>query len=460
VTYIAFKFGLDSGTFMDASITPDVPVVPEIVQGFVAANEGLRTYSPGIAAAAVGTHAYSRSASGEGTQKQMIQKLSAGDYSGTDSLGSQSESRVSMRRTRAALGGLGVAALAVLITGGSSGVEREVSNGPLRAVDGMFDTLAGDASHRGIVLQGDSSRLTFMDDSYISRDAMEGFIATVSAENKEVTVFPVGKSLPNFDGEPGIMMTFPDALFAAATGTEVSDECTDMSLVLDDAHDAKIGENVHINGVPVEVVDKTSGLAQMNRHVGVMPEGQFDKCIRNTTDGTYFGAVLTSSSPDGLTGVENMLPDGTSLRTQDEFRELNLSFWQKNVTPVLFQLIAWSGVFAVAAVSGERRSAMLRNMREIGTLHAQGVSMSAIAKVERAKALSETLKATALAAPFMPAFAAAFNAAEMGLKVGVGIRELSVGLTVTLAAKMGGSMRAVRRFGKDLPGKLAETVKG
>ncbi|TXG76737.1 hypothetical protein E6P97_03000 [Patescibacteria group bacterium] len=459
VTCIALKYGIDGSGILDTAITPDMPVVPEIVEGFVAGNDLLRTVAPAVATGAVATHMYKRSEAVSSVGDAVAQQLAKGDYSGTDRLDAAPKcSRLS--KMKRALGGVGVAALAVLITGGSSGVEREVSNGPLRAVDGMFDALAGDATHRSILLQGDNTRLTFMDDSYIPRSDMQEFIEHVSGETDgDVVVYPVNKALPNIDGQSAIILSVPDDLFTAATGETVAEQCDDMTLILDDAHSAGRGDVVDVNGVPATVVGKTSGLAQMNRHVGVMPESQFDTCVRRTTDGSYFGAVIASDNPEALSELKATAPN-SSIIPESEFRELNLKFWQKNVTPVLFQLIAWSGVFAVAAVSGERRSAMLRNMKEIGTLHAQGVSMKAIGAIERTRALGETIKATALAAPLLPAFAAVFNAAEMGLKVGVGLRELSVGFAVTLAAKVGGSMRATRRFGRELPAKLAETVKG
>ncbi len=86
------------------------------------------------------------------------------------------------------------------------------------------------------------------------------------------------------------------------------------------------------------------------------------------------------------------------------------------------------------------------------------MSIKNIRAIETRRALKDTAKATMIAAPLMPLMAAAFNAAEVGLKVGVGVREIAVGYTVALAAKLTGALRAVRKFSKNL--NLPEAVKG
>ena len=91
-------------------------------------------------------------------------------------------------------------------------------------------------------------------------------------------------------------------------------------------------------------------------------------------------------------------------------------------------------------------------------LNAAGVSMKDIKKVETRRALSETLRATAVAAPLAPLVAAAFNAAEVGLKVGVGPREIFVGSSLTLVAKVVGARTAANKVEKSLD--LSQAVKG
>jgi hypothetical protein len=75
-----------------------------------------------------------------------------------------------------------------------------------------------------------------------------------------------------------------------------------------------------------------------------------------------------------------------------------------------------------------------------------GVREQTLKKIETIKALKEGTKAAVVAAVAAPAFAAAINAAEYGLRVGVGLREVAVGFLFTTGAKIFGGRRAVTKF--------------
>ena len=110
------------------------------------------------------------------------------------------------------------------------------------------------------------------------------------------------------------------------------------------------------------------------------------------------------------------------------------------------------------AAAGERQSSLQRNSREIGMLNATGVDFAALQAIERRRALRTTLKATLVAAPTMVLVAAAFNASELGVHIGVGVTEVTVGFSLTLAAMLAASRRALNQFRRSLDLPLA--VKG
>ena len=95
-------------------------------------------------------------------------------------------------------------------------------------------------------------------------------------------------------------------------------------------------------------------------------------------------------------------------------------------TPLILQLILYIALFSGFAAAGERQSSLQRNSREIGMLNATGVDFAVLKAVERRRALRTTLKATLVAAPVMVPVAAAFNASELGVHIGVGVTEVTV----------------------------------
>ncbi|MFT4187575.1 MAG: hypothetical protein QM621_03250 [Aeromicrobium sp.] len=75
--------------------------------------------------------------------------------------------------------------------------------------------------------------------------------------------------------------------------------------------------------------------------------------------------------------------------------------------------------------------------------------------VERRRALSTTFRAALVATPLMIPVAVAFNASELGLQVGIGLTEVSVGIALTALAMLAASHRALSRFERSLDLSLA-----
>lgn len=461
---IAYKSGINVHSvnqLFDLDVIPSVTAYPNIVDGMVAVNEGLRGAAPVVATGGVMTYLWQKNRARTDRKERRLMELAHVDYSGVDQATQASshdqlpfKQRVGRRLRKVFATGVGVAALTTLLVGGSSGVEHEVSNGPLRPVERVFDTLAPQAPNRRIIVQSPNN--SFMDDSYLNRRDTDKLIATAP---DGVTVVPFNKLLPNIDGRSGLAISVPDRLFSKVSGIAVDSSCETVPVILDNANETAVGKSVDVNNTPARVVGKMSDTAQMNRDIAVMSDTDMKDCIQGASDTAYYGAVISSNNHKATNWLEqHNLLRGTANISQEKFEANNRKFWRANGTPILLQLMAYVGILGAFATGNERRSAMQRNVREIGILNAQGVSMKTIAKIESRRALVETNKAALVAAPLMPAMAAVFNMAEVGLRVGVGLRELAVGYTVTLAAKLFGARRAVKKFDKQLD--IAEVVKG
>lgn len=460
---LAYGAGVDVQSInhvLDLKIVPSVNAYPSIVDGMVAVNEGLRASAPVIAAGGIMTYLWQKGKGRTDPKEHRLMELAHIDYSGVDQAAQPSSSeqsfgqKINNRLRKVFAAGIGVAALTTLLVGGSSGVEHEVSNGPLRPVEQVFNVLAPHTSERHVLVQSPNN--SFMDDSYLERQNMNTLVA---AAPEGVNIVPFNKLLPNIDGRSGLVISVPDTLFNKFSGVRVDDTCETIPVILDEANETPAGGSVDINGKHAQVVDKMSNAAQMNRDVAIMSDTDMKDCLQGESNTSYYGAVVSGNehAVRSWLGRHN-LPSGVTDITQEKFEANNRKFWRANGTPILLQLMAYVGILGAFATGNERRSAMQRNVREIGILNAQGVSMKTVAKIESRRALVETNKAALLAAPFMPVMAAIFNMAEVGLKVGVGARELAVGYTVTLAAKLFGARRAVKRFDKQLD--LTEVVKG
>lgn len=469
VAYGAYKTGVSVSIdgfleFFNAAYVPSPKVFPEIVDGFVAVNEGLRAVALPVTIGGLVTGGLLKNAEKRKQSSHVKGQLARADYSGVESVTETGQEPKNSLKDRALAkasrfsAGVGVAALTVLLTGGSSGVEHEVSNGPLRPVERVFDTLVGEESTRHILVQ--SPDITFMGDSYLAVQDTDELIK--DAAEQDVSVVPFNKTLPNIDGRSGLVVSVPDMLFEQATGMPITaNECDGTPIILDEANTTPVGGKVQINGIETQVVAKMSDAAQMNRDVAIIAQTDFEDCIQDVNESTYFGAIMAGERAETVVGEllgSSDLGEKTALITEEKFEENNRRFWRANGTPILLQLIVYVGALGAFAIGSERRASLQRNIREIGTLNAIGVPLKEIRKIEARHALNETARAALIAAPFMPVVAAAFNMAEVGLKVGVGFKEIAVGYTVTLAAKMAGGHRAFKRFSKKI--NLSNAVKG
>lgn len=435
----------------DATVTPLTGFVPGAVDALVAVVNAVRWVAPFVTVAAVVAFVAFGLGGRMTARGRTINRLSRIEYAGIDHLdGERTERSRGFRGVRGFFKGTGLAILAVVLVGATSGIEHEVTNGPLRPVDALTDLLGDDAGV-SFVFQGPG--ITFMDDSAIPLDQVERLVATSPAP-----VVPFGKHLFNIDDKSALEISVPDELYDDVAGVVEPDSCTGRTVIVDDTVGAEVGDLVHLNGVPLEVARVEDAIAQMNRSIAILSDSTVRDCILAGTSTAVFGAVVLTD--DVAAVAESLLVADVAavVVTDAEFRENNRDFWRANATPLLLQLILYLALFSGFAAAGERQSSLQRNSREIGMLNATGVDFAVLQAIERRRALRTTLKATLVAAPVMVPVAAAFNASELGVHIGVGITEVTVGFSLTLVAMLLASQRALNQFRRTLDLPLA--VKG
>lgn len=435
----------------DTTVAPVPGFVPGAVDALVAVVNGVRWVAPFVTVAAVVAFVAFGLAGRITARGRTLNRLSRIEYAGIDHLdGERAERSRGIRAVRGFFKGTGLAVLAVVLVGATSGIEHEVTNGPLRPVDALTGLL-GDEGEVSFVFQAPG--ITFMDDSSIPLDQVERLVAASPSP-----VVPFGKHLFNLDDKSALEISVPDDLYDDVAGVVEPEGCAGRSVIVDDTVGADVGDLVHLNGVPLEVARVEDAIAQMNRSIAILADSTVRECILDGTSTAVFGAlVLTDDIPAIAESL--IVADVNAVAVTDaEFRENNRDFWRANATPLLLQLILYLALFSGFAAAGERQSSLQRNSREIGMLNATGVDFAMLKAIERRRALRTTLKATLVAAPVMVPVAAAFNASELGVHIGVGMTEVAVGFSLTLVAMLLASQRALNQFRRTLDLPLA--VKG
>lgn len=435
----------------DTNVAPVPGFVPGAVDALVAVVNGVRWVSPFVTVAAVVAFVGFGLVGRVTARGRTLNRLSRIEYAGIDHLDAERTERSrGIRAVRGFFTGTGLAILAVVLVGATSGIEHEVTNGPLRPVDALTDLLGADADV-SFVFQGPD--ITFMDDSSIPQDQVQRLVATSPAP-----VVPFGKHLFNLDGSSALQISVPDDLYDDVAGVVEPDGCAGRTVIVDDTVGADVGDMVHLNGVPLEVAKVEDAIAQMNRSIAILSDSTVRECILAGTSTAAFGAVVLSDDIPAIAESLIVADVDAVAVTDAEFRENNRDFWRANATPLLLQLILYLALFSGFAAAGERQSSLQRNSREIGMLNATGVDFAMLEAIERRRALRTTLKATLVAAPVMVPVAAAFNASELGVHIGVGLTEVAVGFSLTLVAMLLASQRALNQFRRTLDLPLA--VKG
>lgn len=415
------------------------PLIPDAVVAMSGVIHALRLVSIPLVCGLVFVLLVDRLSALRSQRKRLLNRLAGVEFSGLDQVQTaKPPRRLSFFR------GTALATLAIVLVGVTSGIEGEITEGPLRPVDALFG-LVGPGEHT-LLLQ--SPKLTFMDDSAIPSVAMDHFAAAAP-----FAVMPFGKHLLNINDGSALELSIPDTAYAQLTDTPGSGGCSSASIAVDNTVHAGVGETVTVNGVHLRVVKVLAGVAQINRSVGIIARSTLVNCIDPAARSSYFGALAAPSS----VATVDAATSGASLPavavSEVSFKENNRNFWRANATPLLLQIILYLALFSAFAAAGERQSQLQRNVRELGILNAAGVDFRTLWAIERRRAMRTTLIAGLIACPVMVPVAAAFNATELGVHIGVGPTEFAVGISLTLVSMLTASFRAIRQFerGLDLP---------
>lgn len=451
--YLSLKYGSDIDM---AQITPNVPVVSQIPQGINKLSDVLTATSLPIMTGALAAEAGIAYSARKNPRIKSITTAAKVDYAGTEAAGG---SKV-RRRIGNAIAGTGLAAV-VLVTA-AAGINREVSDGPSRAIDKTIETLSPNNNNPYMVVQDETQQ--FMNNSYVSRQKANRLVA-LSVE-RGITAVPFNRELGdirNGDNITNMTLGVPKPVFTeihknSGSSVELPAEydCNNVPVIIDGDTRIDVGQNIYVHNQSAEVVATVSGASSMNRMAVIEDEKDVAKCIQHNEDSDYYGIVVDAPKIE----AEQLFKDAgykneAHLIDADQFRDYNKRFWQSNGAPILLQLMGYIGGFAFIANRNERRASMQRNIKEISTLYAGGVTHKKLVQIESLRALRETTLVTLPAAVLAPAFAAGVNAAEWGIKVGIGAREVAVGFAITLAAKLFGARRAVKKMSTDINEEVA-----
>lgn len=439
----AYKYGMP---VFDAKIVPDVPVVPAVTEGIRQANDTIRTAAPGALIGGLGMQVYFKAKSLVTRNGKGVAEAARQEY--------RPDARASRRNRFGILGkGLLLAATSATLIAAASGIEDEVSNGPNRPIAAVFGIANKYGNNPTLVAQDELAM--FMNESFVSSAdiaAVEGAIAEQGG-----LAAPIDTSFVQVRGgsvnTPGLTLTVTAPVFEAIAGEQAADtDCEQPIPVIADAEvGVETGDQITLNEVPARVVAVTEDITSMNRAGIIAESDSFSRCVEREDPevSSKFGVLVTGlETSEVKTALTDAELSHLSVLSEEQFTENNRSFWKNNGTPIILQLMTYLGAYAAVAIKSSKRASLEASSRQIGMLDAAGVRAKTLRSVETVRALKESTKAAGVAAVTAPAFAAVINAAEFGLKVGVGLREVAVGYLFTAAAKTFGARRAITRHFK------------
>ena len=444
---------------LDSQLSLNPRVLDGAVDGMVTVNETIRQSSPVIALSMIAMLTTHKLKAKVNPRQHTLDKLSHIEYSGIDDIVDSQEKKSKFTPIKKAVGGVALVSATLIMA--TTGLEKEVSNGPNRPTEAMIHFLSQEDSNPLILLEESesdtSSNLSLMAASSIPEQKMDKIIRKATSEGAQVA--PFNRDFMSVNGRSAMEFSIPNEVFEAASDVEIDQSCSTVPVIVDSTLGAKAGEIIDINGTSAQVVKVESGIAQMNRNIVLLADTDMKDCLKEGTDNSYFGAVISGSSMESVSGlIEDNDLTGVSVITKEQFFENNRDFWRANGTPIILILMGSVAVLGGAAVANERRSALQRNAREIGMFNAAGVSMKDIQSIETRRALRESLYATALATPLGVGVSAAFNASVGGLSTSIDARGVAVAAVVTGASSLIASQRAVKGFSKQLD--ITQAVKG
>jgi putative ABC transport system ATP-binding protein len=443
--FAAHKFGLGHG------VTIQPGASSEIATALEEANSVLLEYGPDVTIGCLAVYLYQQLQGKVDERSATLNLLAKTELSGLDTLFENQNRRNSktykirqkIRRFRREAG---TAAVITSITAATLALGDELVKGSLRPVDEAIQTVAPDVANPKVILQ--SRNASFMDDSAIPKDVMEGFAAYAATQG--IKVVPFGKKLPLINNEHGLAISVPDTRFSELTGIKTDNlDCENPPAIVDDTVEGAVGSKLDLNGTGSIIVAKKPGITQAGRNVVVLPDTGME-CWEHQTDDAYFGAVVTGGTTGQIKGAEDHENLQYPVLEAEDFKDANRQFWKLNVIGLIDVLIGCAAGLGAGRAAGERKNALQRSAREHAIFNDEGVPMRDFRKVEIRRALRETTLGSGAAALGLIAVASSFNMAEQGLAVSVGPRDLAAGFTVTVSAKLFAGLRGVNSLDKSI----------
>lgn len=318
------------------------------------------------------------------------------------------------------------AALPIGATAFTLGLESGVRTGQLGVIDELSRS-AGIENDTLLVTQGGVD--TPMDTSFVPQDVAE------DVNGAGFYVLLPNVSEKNGERMDGLLFTNP----LLENGTVKVTGLTGLDA----------DKEVLINGTP-QVVDETldRGVAAMRREVLITSNDVAEEIMHTTDeDGNYFGIVL----PDELENKESIQDhldekygDGAySVMTMGEFKEGVETFMANNGTAVLLLASIIAAAGGTVAEVGMVKREIDRKKKSIATLKAVGGTNYSAAAPEVQSAAYKLVGAIPLALVTAKLAETGANAANLGLGMNVGPRELLSGFVVVgLPSLVAGSIAA------------------
>lgn len=444
---------------LDQKITPHSPVFEQITTGIIAGNDAIRTAAPYALAAGVATQLVEwRRAKKSLRDKQML-SYSRHDYSGLESATAENQKSSLRRKVATWTAGLLLAGSAATFITGSAAVEQEVSNGPTRAVKHLVDELGVPGQPTTFIASSENAH--FMNRSYVHTSSLQKIENQARQNGQNITVNTFSEDLssityPDGSTTTGLLIGMPREKLFGEHAYSAGMTCEDkIPVVADSALDAEVGDELELDGgITTKVVGVTSESSSMNRAGLLMDRDAVLACYEKQVgveDPTTFGAVVSGADAETMNRIIEQagVRDDAVAMSRDRLIQNNEKFWRANGTPILLQQILYLGGFAGVAIAGARLTALQQNTRELGAMLGLGIKERELKVIESMRGLATAIKATVIAAPAAVGLAAALNATERGLEVGVSARDALVAFTVLAASSIFGARRGVKKFIKN-----------
>lgn len=340
-----------------------------------------------------------------------------------------------------------IATTAVGVGSVMASVGEEISTGPSRPIETMFDSIPGDGELQVVVQDAAASPML---ESNISRELTGRIVQEADARGVQAT--PVDLFLPS--------ITYEELdLSALVVGSEQEQDspllhdtealgCEGIPIAVDSAADIPVSSTLEISGVPAVVVDERSGTSAINR-IGVEVSREvYAACFEKNPQAPDDMVVLSTDAQTAqeiFDAANEGLGEPATVISDNEYIQNSEDFWTANSKPVTNVLALMSTGLAFVSMAGIAGARMLRNRREWATKLAQGVSDNQLRLTELLRAVKDGTVASVVGVTGATLVAPAINFLESGLRVGMDFRSAMVGCAVGIIGSVGGTLHKVLR---------------